>query len=213
MRTQTLQIKDLSLVRALELAVAKEVGEERYVPLSERSVSQSLKDGTCIGSFINDQLIGICIGFTELDDLNLFTDKIQNSSALTAGNFIRYAYVVSSKARGKGITKNLLSESLAVSRSKNLEHALATVAVNNGPSIKILLDTGFQITYVGPVYGDKIRYVSYQELKKFSHAFSVTKWILSTDLETQKELLQNGFRGIYARKEDENTFIGYCEKR
>lgn len=155
----------------------------------------------------------MCIGFTELQDLDLFRDKVGHDVTLHSGNFIRYAYVVSPEFRGRNIAKQLLSKALKLAQMKKLSFALATVAVDNSPSVKILLDCGFTVHYVGPVYGGRVRYVTCQSFELKHEHDSISDWIVATDIQEQREFLRRGYRGCRLRREEKMVFIGYARPR
>ena len=134
------------MIQELQLQVAEEVGIKTYIPIKDSIVQESLVRGMIFGSFLKDRLIAVCIGFSQKEDILIF-NKILPKINLEQG-FIRLAYVVSIEAREAGLIKILLKECLMAARRLGLNHALATVSPMNGKSIKILLDSGFQIVNV-----------------------------------------------------------------
>jgi GNAT superfamily N-acetyltransferase len=202
---------ELSKVRTLELSVAAEVGSDRYVPLSESAVVQSIDAGLAVGAFSGKEIIGVCIAFVEAVDYQTFVSKLPNSEEiLRPASFVRFAYVVSPASRGGGITGELLQRAMKQARDSDYKHAIATVAVNNGPSINILLKAGFDIKYVGPVYGEKVRMITHRALHDVTPRRAPSVWTDSSDVLNQQKLLSQGLVGVEAKRQGENTLIGYA---
>lgn len=203
---------ELSKVRKLELSVASEVGPDRYVPLSESAVVQSIHAGLAVGAFSGTEIVGVCVAFVEPRDPETFAGKLPNGEEiLRPDSFVRFAYVVSPASRGGGITRELLHRATVKAANSLYKHAIATVAVNNGPSINILLKAGFDVEYVGPVYGDKVRMITHRLLLDVAPRQVPTVWISSAEVVSQQKLISEGFVGVSAKRQGQSTLIGYAE--
>jgi GNAT superfamily N-acetyltransferase len=210
MELRPVRISEAEKVRHLEEQVTAEVGAGRYFPLSEEARTAAIDRRLAYGAFDGEQLVALCVGFTESADRETFKDKVRNWNAILEQNaFIRIAYVALSSVRGKGLIKELLAASLSAASREGCRHAIATVAADNGPSIKILIDAGFQVQFVGPVYGDKVRIVTHRRLGPLFDSVSPTEWIPSTDIQRQQELLGQGYLGVAAKRESDHVLIGY----
>jgi hypothetical protein len=210
MELRRVLISEIEKVKNLELLVAAEVGADRYFPLTDYALRKAVSHGLVFGAFDAEQLVGICAGFVEQTDKETFKGKVRNwKEVLGHDGFLRFAYVMLSSQRGKGVTKDLLVGAMAAAAGAGFQHAIATVAVDNGPSIKILIDSGFQIQFVGPVYHDKIRLVTYHKFGSLTTAALPSEWALSTDVQSQQSLLARNYLGVAVRREGDATAIGY----
>jgi hypothetical protein len=84
-------------------------------------------------------------------------------------------------------------------------HVCATVSPYNIWNIPVLLASGFHIVRLTIKYGDKLRYIVHQDLynrRRFDDNSAVD--VCLDDLDTQKRLLDEGFRGVKLKLKEPN---------
>jgi len=160
---------ELSKLRTLELSVAAEVGPDRYVPLSESAVVQSIDAGLAVGALSGKEIIGVYIASVEAGDFQIFVSKLPNSEEiLRPASFVRFAYVVSPASRGGGIAGEL------------------------------------------SCIRQKVRMITHRALHDVTPRRAPSVWTDSSDVLNQQKLLSQGLVGVEAKRQGQNTLIGYA---
>ena len=169
---QVLNSSDLKTIENIQDRVVAEVGEERFSPVTMGMVSKSMdqQGGGSLGAFYEEKLIAVLVDFVDDEFLPIYIEKTGIAIDPKEG-FRQYFYIVDPDFRGFSITQKLFAEAVKLETKRSTRHLLATVAVDNIASIKVLLNGGMKIHYVGPVYGEKVRFITYQNLQTPMNTF------------------------------------------
>lgn len=209
--------KSLPRVQELQNRVSAEVGRNQYVPLEDQYVDLALRRGWALGAEQRGRLVGASIGFGDQEEADLFGPKVPKDINLVDGNFLCFTGIVGADQRGNGIARELLRQSIEQARVLGKSYCITTVAPHNGPSLKVVLDCGFKISYLGPVYGEQVRVVAWLDIgsKLDNGDYGNLTWIDSTDINKQIDFLSAGRQGVRARRGQtaSNTEIGYATIR
>lgn len=149
--------------------------------------------GSGIGAFDSEgSLVAYALIQTRLeaDDLaNLvWTDGCTSGVAKLCGS------AVAPEWRGRNLQQSLSLERLELADSLGLDRLFATAAPGNAASWISLVNAGLQIAKLGPRYGGRLRYTLVRdEIQPLEDASALRDL---QDLEGQKELLNEGWRGV-----------------
>ncbi|MGD9215720.1 MAG: hypothetical protein PVJ84_12950 [Desulfobacteraceae bacterium] len=200
--------KHLPKIMALQQVIVEHLGEpDLFHSFSYDFMKQHLeRKGIVLGVFVNDRLAA----FRNL----YYPDPWDRQWNLgidmgLAGAQLRHVVnlqmvCVHPHFRGNALALKMNTIALELLREKGTHHHVcATVSPYNIWNIPVLLASGFHIAGLGKKYGDKIRYVVYQDLREaqsFDDSTSIR--VRLQDLYTQKKLLEAGFRGraLHQRK-------------
>jgi len=118
--------------------------------------------------------------------------------------------------QGQGIAALLSAMQLDFATRLGKRHALSTASPANLYSLKNLFSLEFSIRNICKKYGNKIRCIMYKNLVE-SNAIHNSKdgsqgeWIPSADLDVQKKLLKEGYRGVSVKGTIRDFKIYYCK--
>ena len=207
---RTLETNDIDTIIDTQTAVVEEVGIEQFSPVAKEKIAIRLPDNTSVGAFHNNELAAMVVDFLNPKNAAMYADKTLLPIKLEEG-FRQYLYIVNPLYRGYGLTDKLFKHAMNQAESAKTTHIAATVAPDNIPSLKILLNNGMHIYFVGKIYGNSIRYITYRNLKKnqFLENIDSASWIALSDLQAQNLAISNGNIGVKIIKENNIYKIGF----
>lgn len=119
--------------------------------------------------------------------------------------------------QAQGIARLLSTAQLEFATRVGKRHALSTASPANLYSLKNLFSLGFDIRKICKKYGNKIRCIMYRDLlelnaKNYSNGSSKGQWIPFADLADQRDLLNEGYRGVRVKGTLKNFLIYYYKE-
>lgn len=200
-KIRTLVLDDLDLVLKVQEQVIQVLKDrETLQPLTREEFQYILEgNGLMIGSFVGGELIafrallvpvaddehlGWDIGLSEAELSQVIYQEISNVLPAYRGNQLQ-----------KILARVIMEE---LGRQKHpYRYICCTVAPFNIPSLKDKFAQGMQIAALKEKYGGRLRYIFVKDLKEGEEsAWKETITIPMSDIETQKQKLAKGWRGI-----------------
>jgi ribosomal protein S18 acetylase RimI-like enzyme len=152
------------LAAELEAQVAGESGLQKFVPVPDEVRSEASSGGRIMGAFVDGLLVAQCLGYQNENFFDLYKKRLPNEIDFDFDSSVVFVFLVADAFRRNGLAKTLLGECIQRCKSLGYKSGLATVAPDNVPSIKVLLDCGFRIHYTGPFFADNIRLALHKHL-------------------------------------------------
>ncbi|WP_022728024.1 GNAT family N-acetyltransferase [Fodinicurvata sediminis] len=194
--TRRLEAGDAAIVLALHRRALQAIADPQWVrPEEPGFFSQVLgPEGSGIGAFDSEgNLVAYALIQTELeaDDLaNLVWDD-----GRTEGVAKLCGSAVAPEWRGRNLQQALSVERLQLADSLGLDRLFATAAPGNAASWISLIHAGLQIARLGHRYGGRLRYTLVRdEIHPLDETIPELRDL--QDLEGQRELLADGWRGV-----------------
>ncbi|MGM0561719.1 MAG: GNAT family N-acetyltransferase [Pseudomonadota bacterium] len=194
--TRRLDPADADTVLALHRRALQAIADPQWVrPENPEFFHEVLgPGGSGIGAFDSEgSLVAYALIQTELeaDDLAnlIWTDGRTEGVAKLCGS------AVAPEWRGRNLQQALSVERLHLASSLGLDRLFATAAPGNAASWISLINAGLQIARLGLRYGGRLRYTLVRdEIHPLEQAVPALRDL--QDLEGQKELLAEGWRGV-----------------
>jgi len=156
---------------------------------------------TVIGVLTEDGLIAYnMVCFPDENDDNFGVDINLPQRELKKVAHLK-AVVVHPAYRGNELQKRMANIHLKILPELGYQHVCSTVSPKNAISIQNHFANGFVIKGLTVKYGDRLRYIMY---KNILHPFvpgSEVIGIMSTDIDGQKRLIDQGFSGFKMKRQ------------
>lgn len=155
-------------------------------------------EGMIAGALIGKKLIGFCaMYFPGIETDNLGRDLGLPNSDLPKVAHLEAA-VIHPEYRGNALqTKLFLFMIEKIGCNGEYRYLCATVAPGNYPSMKSMFNLNLNIVKLKPKYGNKLRYIFLQDMKKPIQADNKNIiQVKSTDVTRQTEFLNSGYCGV-----------------
>jgi ribosomal protein S18 acetylase RimI-like enzyme len=206
-----LQPEDYPAIMTLQKEIHRAAPEDIFVVSTEEEMDTVIHNGSSLGAFHEQKLIGVVAGYSVPDVLEKYS-RLMNMALKLEDGYIEFFYCVDSKYRGHGISQKLLGHSIDIERERGTQHIVASVHPENVPSLKILFNSGLTVRYAGKLYGGKPRLLlhlkSFAEKSEFTDSININ----ANDLAAQQKLIKEGFIGA-ALNTDQGVSIEYRKKR
>ncbi len=209
MKIELLKKSQLGKILAIQEAVLEEVGEAQFSPVPRNQISCRLHQGLSFGAYVDDNLVGVLVNFLDEAALPIYATKMGIPINLDAG-YAQFFYIVAPAYRGQRIANQLLNQAIHAARQQDVQHVVATVAVDNVASLKMLFENRMQIRYAGNVYGEKIRFITHQDLRTPQNVDNYSRqYIASADIAAQQKIISQQFVGVGIQTSESGVAIGY----
>ncbi|MCP4110021.1 MAG: hypothetical protein GY749_31615 [Desulfobacteraceae bacterium] len=201
------------MMKLQEIIVNNLEDDTLFNPSSAEFLRQHIEiKGKMLGVFAGNELIAYhSLYFPEPDeaDYNMGTDlNLPESEMNKVANFQNL--LVHPEFTKSKLGLNMNKYALQLLEGMKYRHIFATVSPFNISSIKIFFDSGFTIRGLKYKYGNKLRYIFYQDYEKSPELGSEPEISVSnTALEEQQQALKQGYCGIGIRKAGKGFEILY----
>lgn len=211
---QTLEEKDLHILLALQDEVVAALAEGTFLqPLSTEEFQHILKgNGMMIGAFYE----GRCIAFRAM--LIPAVDEVEHladDAHIPESEWEKVIYSEISNVhpdfRGNSLQKILGKVLFELVDPSVYRYVLATVAPFNMASLLDKFAQGMHIVALKEKYGGLLRYVLVRDFTEVVPAGEATVVVDMADTKEQQRLLEEGWKGIRVRFEDEKWFVVYAK--
>lgn len=194
--TRRLEPADADQVLDLHRRALRHMADPQWVRPEEPAFFAEVlgPGGSGIGAFdTQDELVAYALLQTRLEEDDLahlfWADGATDKVAKFCGS------AVAPEWRGRRLQQKLSLERLELAESLGMQRLFATAAPGNAASWVSLLNAGMQIGALGLRYGGRLRYTLVRdECQPDEEADSALRDL--QDLEGQKELLGQGWRGV-----------------
>ncbi|ARD48288.1 hypothetical protein SporoP37_09030 [Sporosarcina sp. P37] len=201
-------------VLALQKRVVAELERPEFLqPLTEEEFLYILRGhGMLAGAFVDDRLIAFRAMLDPgEDDEHLGIDASVTDEELSA---VLYSEItgVHPDFRGHGLQTVLGKWLMDHVDSDQYRYICTTVAPFNIPSLKDKFSLGLRIAALKVKYGNKLRYILFRDLQKpFQTDPAEQQWVQMSDIESQQQLLKEGWRGEQIGQRDTDWYVLYVK--
>jgi ribosomal protein S18 acetylase RimI-like enzyme len=184
-----------------------------YVEPAEFFCKQLAVEKSALGLFQKDQLLGFnMVTFPGLGEENLGGEfDLPNNELMKVAQIGPAA--VHPEHRKNGILGHIAKRHIQVIKEMGYRHVYLTVAPTNYPTIKVFTNHGFVIKQLKLKYNNVLRYILHLDFDKELMQPQYSVRVPSSDLDSQKFIINLGFYGRKVIK-DNNSFdiiFGYDE--